>query len=303
MEQHKASMTAVVSAFARAFHARNDSPLIFNDHLAFDLIGEEQYNQVSINMLNGYPFFSADEAIQLQTDEEKLKWVVNTQLAPTPLARARYCEDMLLNALQLGCQQYVILGAGLDTFAYRYPEYARKLSIYELDHPATQAYKKERLEHLSIDLPENLNLVPIDFTSQSISSELLNHGFDSTKLSFFSWLGVTYYLDKETIEQTLQEIASISAQGCSILFDFPNEQLFSTPVKRVQSMVGMAQATGEPMKSCFSYHELESLLEKCGFLVYEHLPTTEIQSRYFQNRDDYLSAFDTVEYALAVRSL
>jgi methyltransferase (TIGR00027 family) len=302
MEQHKASMTAVVSAFARAFHANNDSPIIFNDDLAYDFIGEEQYNQVASNMLNGYPFFAADEPVQVETDEEKLKWVVQTQLAPTPLARARYCEDMLLNALQVGCKQYVILGAGLDSFAFRYPEYVNKINIFELDHPATQAYKRERLEQRSLDLPENLNMVPIDFTSQSISSILLSNGFDSTKLSFFSWLGVTYYLDSETIEQTLLEIASITPQGSSILFDFPNERLFSTPIKRVQSMVGMAQATGEPMKTCFSYQKMETLLEKCGFLIYEHLPTNEIQSRYFQNRHDFLHAFETVEYLLAVKN-
>jgi methyltransferase (TIGR00027 family) len=302
MEQHKASMTAVVSAFARAYHAKNDSPLIFNDYLAFDMIGEEQYNQVATNMLNGYPFFAADEATQLQTDVDKLKWVVQTQLAPTPLARAHYCEDMLQNAMQLGCQQYVILGAGLDTYSFRHAEAADHLTIFELDHPATQAYKKQRLQEIGWELPDNLHFLPIDFTQQNLSDVLTNSQFNPMQRSFFNWLGVTYYLDKEAIERTLQEIAAISPQGSSILFDFPNEQLFTTPVKRVQSMVGMAKATGEPMKSCFSYPELESILEKCGFLIYEHLPTDEIQSRYFENRSDHLRAFDTVEYVLAVRN-
>ena len=302
MEQHKTSMTAVVSAFARAYHARQDNPKIFNDSLAYDLIGKSQYSQVAQNMLNGYSFFSAGEELNLQTDDEKLQWVVQTQLAPTPLARARYCEDMLQNAIKLGCKQYVILGAGMDTYAFRSSEASDYLSIFEMDHPATQTYKRQRLEEIGWDIPQNLHLLPIDFTQQNISAVLTKGKFNPLKRSFFSWLGVTYYLDKESIIKTLSDIASITPKGSSILFDFPNDQLFTTPVKRVQSMVGMAQASGEPMKSCFTYHELESLLESCGFLIYEHLPTEEIQSRYFQNRTDFLRAFDTVAYVLAVRN-
>ncbi|MBI9048634.1 MAG: class I SAM-dependent methyltransferase [Anaerolineaceae bacterium] len=301
MEQHKTSMTALVSAFARAFHAKNDYPLIFNDALAYEIIGEEQYQQIAQNMLTGLPFFSAGESVTLNSDEAALKWIVQTQLAPTPLARARYCEDMLQNAIQLGCTQYVILGAGLDTFAFRHSELLEKISVYELDHPATHAFKQERIQQLGWNMPDNYQLVPINFVSTSLPEVLSIANYQQNQRSFFSWLGVLYYLDQQTIANTLTDIATISAQGSSIMFDYPNEQLFTCSTKRVQSMLGMAHATGEPMKSCFAYHDLEAMLEMSGFLLYEHLSTSDIEKRFFQGRDDHLHAFETVEYALAVK--
>ena len=300
MEQHKSSMTALVSAFARSYHTRNDNPLIFKDEPAYDLIGEEQYNQIAQNMLAGLPFFSTGGTPEFADNHAALRWIVQTHLAPTPLGRARYCEDMLANALRLGVDQYVILGSGLDTFAFRNPKSMKKLSVFELDHPATQSDKQARIGKLGWELPENLHYIPIDFASQSLTEALANSTFDTTKRTFFSWLGVTYYLDVDTITAMLHEIAGLSRKGSTLVFDYPDDTLFSSTVPRVQAMLGMAQTTGEAMKSSFSYLQLESLLEKAGFLLYEHLPSTDIEERFFKGRKDYLHAFESVAYALAV---
>jgi methyltransferase (TIGR00027 family) len=300
MEQHKSSITAQVSAFARAYHAKNDHPVIFNDELAFALLGEEQYNQIVNYMLAGLPFFSAGESITLDSDAEALKWIVQTNLAPTPIARARYCEDMLKNAIRLGVKQYVILGAGLDTFAFRNPDLLNRISVFELDHPATQADKLERIRNLGWIVPQNYHLIPMDFTSQSLPEVLSPSCFDPNQRTFFSWLGVTYYLAEQTIAAMLTAIASIAPKGSTLMFDCFNETLFDCKVKRVQSMLAMAEASGEPMKSSFSYTALELLLGKTGYLIYEYLSSAEIESRYFLNRQDYLHAFETDQYVLAV---
>lgn len=126
-------------------------------------------------------------------------------------------------------------------------------------------------------------------------------GISRSKKTFFSWLGVSYYLTKAQIETMLQAIASFAAEGSTLLFDYAARDLFQSPVKRVQNMLAMAAAGGEPMQSGFSYAALEQTLAAHRFLIYEHLDTDEIQNRFFAGRTDYLRAFEHICYALAVR--
>jgi len=216
MESNKSSLTALVSAFGRAYHSLCDEPKIFNDYLARELITDDEFTKISGYMTEGIKFFNPEKAKDFSEIQETLKWVIQTQIAPTPLARARYCEEMLDNAIMIGAKQYVILGAGMGIF-------------------------------------------------------------DMLKL-----------------------ISSISVKGSSIFFDYADEYLFCSGVKRVQNMVAMAQSNGEIMKSCYNYSELEVILEKVNLLIYEHLTPKDIEARYFQNRNDYLHAFENINYALAV---
>lgn len=300
MKKNESSMTALISSFSRAYHVENDNPKIFSDTLARQLMTDDEYKQISGYMAGGIDFFAPDKKEELATPEESLKWVVQTQLAPTPLARARYCEDALENAIRIGASQYVILGAGMDTFAYRNPEILSSIHVFEVDHPNTQKFKKQRVEQAGWTIPENLHYVPMDFSTDDLATELKKAGFDNRKLTFFSWLGVSYYLTKEQIDAMLKTIASLVPQGSSIVFDYADEYLFSSDVKRVQNMVAMANASGEPMKSSFSYPELEKSLENAGLLIYEHLSSDDIEQRFFSNRDDALHAFEHISYALAV---
>lgn len=303
MKQNESSLTSLVSAFGRAYHSKYDTPKIFDDVMANQLISEEEFSAISKNMMNGIEFFNKDIAQRFKDDPDKiLKWITQVQLSPTPLARAAYCEKVLLHELKLGVSQYVILGAGLDTFAFRYPELESSLEIFEIDHPATQEFKKKRLREAKLDIPDNLHFVSMDFTTRFSYQELVEKGFDHKK-TFFSLLGVSYYLTKEEIASLIHHIFANVPTGSSIVLDYADENLFVEKgmSNRVENMVKMAAASGEPMKSSFTYQEMEHMLEKLGLLIYEHLSPNAINELLFANRTDDLSAFETIHFIHAVK--
>lgn len=303
MNESKPSITSLVSAFGRAYHSQFDTPKIFDDFIAKDLISQKEFRDIKENMVQGIQFFNKDVAEKFKGNpEEILKWVTQVQLSPTPLARAAYCEKVLQNEIRLGVEQYVVLGAGLDTFCFRHPEFENSLEIFEIDHTATQQFKKARLNEINFNLPKNLHFVSMDFTKSFSSQDLFNEGF-ANKKTFFSLLGVSYYLTKEELSSLIDHLFSIVPEGSSIVFDYADGRLFEEKgiSNRVANMVKMAAAGGEPMKSCYSYAEIEHLLEKFGLLIYEHLSPTQINNVYFDNRNDYLSAFETIHYLHAVK--
>lgn len=303
MKQGEASVTSLVSAFGRAYHSEFDSSKIFDDYVAKDLISQKERNDIETNMVQGIHFFNKDIAQQFQDNPKGiLKWITQVQLSPTPLARAAYCERVLLHEIALGAKQYVILGAGLDTFSFRHRELENKIEIFEVDHPSTRCFKVERVKEAGLEIPSNLHFVSIDFTKEFPYEKLRNEGFENTK-TFFSLLGVTYYLTKEELSSLIEYLFEIVPAGSSIVFDYPDENLFTEKglSNRVENMIKMAEIGGEPMKSCFSYTEMEALLEKVGLLIYEHLSPEDINKLYFEGRNDYLEAFETVHYVHAVK--
>ncbi|KAB8138074.1 class I SAM-dependent methyltransferase [Gracilibacillus oryzae] len=303
MKKNESSMTSLVSAFVRAYHSKNDSPKIFDDFLAEEFISQEEFKSISKSMIDGIPFFNQEIAHKWKENpEEILKWIVQVQLSPTPLARAAYCEKVLLHEQKLGVKQYVILGAGLDTFAFRYPESENSLAIYELDHPATQKMKQQRINDNKLHVPGNIHFIPTDFTDTFSYKSLTDQGFANNK-TFFSLLGVSYYLTKEQNKNLIYHLFTNVPSGSSIVFDYADETLFTEKGKynRVDNMVKMAAASGEPMKSSFTFTEIEKMLESAGLLVYEHLTPTKINEQFFSNRTDYLTAFETIHYIHAVK--
>lgn len=303
MKQNESSLTSLISAFGRAYHSQFDEPKIFDDFIAKDLISEKEFLDISENMIQGIQFFNKDIAQKFQGERKKiLKWITQVQLSPTPLARAAYCESVLLHEVTLGLKQYVILGAGLDTFCFRHPELKNSLQIFEVDHPSTQEFKKKRLENTAYDIPDHLHFVPMDFTREFSYQSLIDEGFENEK-TFFSLLGVSYYLTKEENANLISHLFSKVPSGSSIVFDYADERLYEEKgiSNRVENMVKMAAASREPMKSCFSYEEIEKLLETSGLLIYEHLAPDAINDRFFRNRTDDLSAFESVHYIHAVK--
>ncbi|MCP1308943.1 class I SAM-dependent methyltransferase [Paenibacillus tyrfis] len=303
MKPNESSLTSLVSAFGRAYHSQYDTPKIFDDFLAIDLISPQEFSDIRENMIQGIPFFNPDMAQRFQDDpDEILKWIVQVQLSPTPLARSAYCEKVLLNEVRLGLKQYVILGAGLDTFGFRHPELKNSLDIFEVDHPATQEWKKQRLDHVKFEIPSHLHFVPMDFTRQFSYQHLIDEGFENCK-TFFSLLGVSYYLTKEEISSLIHHLFAKVPAGSSIVLDYADENLFEEKgmSNRVENMVKMASVSGEPMKSCFTYDEIEKLLEQSGLLIYEHLTPAAIHDLFFRHRTDYLSAFETIHYIHAIK--
>ncbi|MCY8032532.1 class I SAM-dependent methyltransferase [Bacillus sonorensis] len=303
MKQNESSLTSLISAFGRAYHSAYDTPKIFDDFIAKDLITEKEFADISQNMIQGIQFFNKDIAQRFQDEPENmLKWITQVQLSPTPLARAAYCEKVLLHEVMLGLKQYVILGAGLDTFCFRHPELKNRLDIFEVDYPATQQFKKKRLDEADLQIPGHLHFVSMDFTKTFSYQHLLDEGFEYKK-TFFSLLGVSYYLTKEEISNLINHLFAEVPSGSSIVFDYADETLFEEKgiSNRVENMVKMAAASGEPMKSCFAYDEIENMLETAGLLIYDHVSPAEINDRFFKNRTDDLSAFETIHYIHAAK--
>lgn len=303
MQKGNPSLTSIISAFGRAYHSQFDQPKIFDDYLAERLISEDEYEDIKVNMIQGIGFFNQEIAQKWKGNSEQiLKWITQVQLSPTPLARAAYCEGVLLNEVRLGAKQYVILGAGLDTFCFRHQELQDTLDIFEVDSPITQEFKKKKLEQAGFEIPSNLHFVPMDFSKTFSGQPLIEAGFAGKK-TFFSLLGVSYYLTKEELSSLIAHLFALVPTGSSIVFDYADETLFEEKgvSNRVENMVKMAAASGEPMKSCYSYSEMEWLLEQCGLLIYETLTPEKINERYFSNRQDDLSAFETIHYVHAVK--
>ena len=298
---NKASITALMSAFGRALHAENEDHPVFADGLAKELMTEEEYAAVQGYVLGGAQFFEPEIDPAAWEPKELVRRLVNTHIAPSPLCRAAYTEQALKTAALTGTEQYVILGAGLDTFAFREPEFLSKHRVFEVDHPLTQADKRERITRAGWTIPGNLAFIPVDFTKDSLTDRLTAAGFDPSVKSFFSWLGVTYYLSAEAIGKTLAELSSLCADGSSLVFDYPDEGFFGAPEKRVQNTIMMAQAGGEAMQAAVSYGELEKLLEMHGFLIYELLTPEGIQRDVIDRAGADLKAFEHVNYCLAVR--
>ena len=298
---NKASITALMSSFGRAFHAENEEHPVFADHHAKELMTAEEYSAVQGYILSGAQFFEPEIDPAKQEPNALVRKLVNTHIAPSPLCRTAYTEKALKTAALTGTKQYIILGAGMDTFAFRETEFLSKYRVFEVDHPLTQSDKLERITRAGWTIPDNLTFVPMDFTKDSLTERLTAAGFDPSVKSFFSWLGVSYYLSAETIGKTLSELSSLCAEGSALVFDYPDENFFDAPEKRVQNTIMMAKAGGEPMQSAFSYSELEKLLEKHGFLIYELLTPDDIQRDIIDKAGTGIKAFEHVNYCLAVR--
>ncbi|GGP16917.1 class I SAM-dependent methyltransferase [Oceanobacillus neutriphilus] len=305
MENNESSLTSLISAFGRAYHSKYDTPKIFDDFIAKDFITQKEFSDIRENMIGGIQFFNAQIANEFQNDpEEILKWITQVQLSPTPLARAAYCENVLFHEISQGVEQYVILGAGLDTFCFRYPNLNNSLEIFEVDHPATQNFKKGRLAEANYQIPDNLHFISADFTKNFTVQNLIEEGFNTDKKTLFSLLGVSYYLTKGEIASLIDKLFAKIPSGSSIVFDYADENLFIEKglSNRVQNMVQLASASGEPMKSCFTYDEIDILLKNLGLLIDEHLSPAAINEKFFRNRTDYLSAFETIHYIHAVKN-
>lgn len=298
-------MTALVSAFSRAYHSQNNDVKIFDDSLAKKLLADEEYNGIAENMAKGIGFFNPGFS---GSSDEALRWIVDNQLSPSPLERAAFTEKALETAVKIGARQYLIFAAGYDTFAYRAPSWANNLKIFEIDHPLTAADKKERLKKALIDIPENVGLIEADFTRDDPFDKLRqNPMYNSNKITFCSLLGLSYYLTKPDFARLIARIGEALIKGSSVAFDIPDEICFTDKAgERAKKQAMLAKGAKEEMKSGYSYNELEKLLESCGFGIYEFLTPNEITEQYFKeynaaNPHNKMTAFDNVNLCLAVK--
>jgi methyltransferase (TIGR00027 family) len=203
------------------------------------------------------------------------------------VARARFIEDLVAAQVDRGVGQYVLLGAGLDTFAQRRPEIASQLRVFEVDRPGPQAWKRQRLVELGFDVPEWLRLVPVDFEADSWSDELAAAGFDPSEPAVVASTGVSMYLTKEANAATLRQIASF-ATGSTLAMTFllPLELLDEADRPGLQMAASGAQASGTPFLSFFAPSDMLELARQAGFRDARHVPLPELAARYFADRTD-----------------
>jgi methyltransferase (TIGR00027 family) len=267
MEPAIASKTALRVALRRAAHQLHDSPLVFDDPVAVPILGAAYVEELSRTPLRADRPFS-------------------TALRAFIVARSRYAEDHLARAVEAGVRQYVLLGAGLDTFAYRNPY--PQLRVFEVDHPATQQWKRELLQSSRIATPETTNYAPVDFESQSLAGQLHEAGFDAHAPAFFAWLGVVPYLTLQAFRATL---GFISAQptGSGLVLDYSQPRAVLPPLEQLahDSLSSRVEQAGEPFQLFFTPPEIAAELSL--FRNLEDLGAPEINARYFAGRADHLA--------------
>ncbi len=224
-----------------------------------------------------------------------LRWLVIeyilakvTPTRPSIVIRALFGEEQIPLALADGIRQYVILGAGYDTFAMRRTDLADRLTVYELDQPATQEEKFRRMAKANIARPDNTVYVQADLEREEMYNVLVQAGFDATQPAVFAWFGVTYYLSHDAIRDTLYTIATRMAPGSYVMFDYLSE-LTATPNawKKVQEKTGAFVARrGEPWVASFDPAHLPSYLQDLGYDNIEHIAPQEVTARYLEGRTD-----------------
>ena len=258
MNEDRPSVTAYRVALRRAAHQILDDPKVFEDPLALRILGPEG---------------EARLRAELQRDQSPLSRVLRAFMA----VRSRYAEDELARAFEAGVRQAVVLGAGLDTFAYRNP--FPELRLFEVDHPATHGWKRGLLEKARIPVPESLTFAPVDFETQTLAEGLERAGFDAGRPAFFSWLGVVPYLTESAILSTLGLIASLPGSG--VVFDYarPPESLDPSRRRFFDALAERVAAHGEPFRTFFDPGELEGRLRKMGFSRIENLDGEAINAR------------------------
>jgi methyltransferase (TIGR00027 family) len=297
----KASMTAQICAFARAYHSKFQNSKIFNDYLASEILTDEEFEWFSEYMINSISYLHPRKASRFKDKASILQWVMNRFIEPITLARSRYVEDSLEEAIKQGVEQYVILGAGLDTFAFRKKELLKKIDVFEVDHPDTQNYKLNRIKDLGWNISPALHFIPVDFSREYLSKNILKTSFDPNKKTLYSWVGVTYYLTRAEITNVLQDISSISCKGSIIIFDYADKFSNSdeTPAQS-RKIIGLFNRNGESIKTGYDYCELFDEMRKLGFEIHEHISTDDIEELYYSNRTDNLHALENINYVLAV---
>lgn len=270
VRQGQPSRSALRVASLRAVHQLLDEPLVLPDPIALPLLG-------------------AQTEAALRDDPFALNDPVSRGLRAALVARSRFVEDELARGVATGVRQYVVLGAGLDTFAYRNPHRSEGLEVFEVDHPGTQGLKQHLLAEAGIGLPSSVSFVPVDFEHDELAVALQAAGFRLDQPASVSWMGVTMYLTADAVLRIAGTVAGFAA-GTRLCFDYrvPAETL--NPIERAVSdyVEQQARAVGEPWLSAFAPEPLQQQLIELGFKAAESPTPETLNARYFARRKDGL---------------
>jgi len=280
VQRDDASRTADRVAERRAAHQILDVPPVFEDPVAIRVLRPEV-------------------AVRLREAPQELdRSPIAKYLRAFFAARHRYAEDVLRAAVSRGVEQYVLVGAGFDTFAYRNP--FPTLRVFEVDHPATQAVKRQRLVSAGIEPAETLSFISADLSLCSLADALSTSVFDRGRPAVFAWLGVIPYLELPAVEMTFRDIASLP-HGTNVVFDYGLPRSHLSLVGRIvfDRMAARVAAIGEPWKTFFTPDGLARMIRSVGFGRLEDLGANEINARYFAGREDGLRVGEAAHLATA----
>lgn len=276
MRKGQASRTADAAAAARAIHRLHHKPLVFDDAFALELTSP-RWRRVATS--------------------KGLFWLVTNVLfrsqrvvAAQVIARSRLAEDLLAEAIANGVRQYVIVGAGFDSFALRHRDTQSGLRVFELDHPDTQRVKLARIRALGIELPDIAEFIGVDFEERSVADALARSSYEVTLPAFYSWLGTTAYLSNAATTATLRSIAEYAAPGSTIVFDYlvPDEFLSSSDRQVIEKLRRFTARRGEPLIGEFHPDALMAMLGSIGLELVESFSGADVEERYFSRRSDGL---------------
>ena len=278
MQEQTASRTALAAAYLRAAHQILDAkPLILNDPFALILLGP-------------------DAEKRIQDALERYMSLEAKALRSHVVLRSRYAEERLKSSIDRGVSQYIIVGAGFDTFPFRQPAWAGHLRIIEVDHPDTQHLKHKKISDAGISFPDNVVFAGINFENESLEEGLIRNGIRSDKPTFFSWLGVTVYLTEPAIDSTLKCMAKYPS-GSEAVITF--RQQSSAQLSASSRLADLVSEVGEPYVSYFTPENFKSKLLEAGFAKVEFL-TSALSVQYFHGGENSLPIPERISIASAI---
>ena len=275
------SRTALSTSLMRALHTRRDPAPLLDDPWAHRLVPKAERDTFSERLL-GRMDPAARDADKRSPDTMFDDFLLANTAYPGVVLRSRYTEDALAAAVQRGTGQYVLIGAGFDSFTLRRPAFSEDLEIFEIDHPATQKLKLQRIRELGIALPASLHFIAADLARESLADALARSPFRNDRTAFLSWLGVTVYLTRQANLTTLRAIAACTAAGSELVFTYVDQAEFAEGGARSPDNANAqaVAAMGEPYLSGFDPRQIAGELRGCGLELVEDLDGAKISERY-----------------------
>ena len=282
MTTYQGSVTARICAWARAYYSKSENKPSFNDYLAEKIIEDDRRLLLKLILKNS------------RQNKGVFKKNVLDLILPIPVSRSIFAEREFAEFRKKNPNaQYLVLGAGLDTFAWRAK--SEGVTFFEVDHPLFQSIKKQRIKKLK--LQSNTVFVPVDFKTDSLKKKLEEAGFDKSKPTFVTIMGVSYYLNFETFLSTMRDILQLSPK-ISVLFDFYDEKSFTETDSRFEQLRNLTSYLGEPMSAGYTSDNVVKSLEQLGFEV-GHLAPSEIKKRFLSGLIKSLKAYDNIHFIKA----
>jgi methyltransferase (TIGR00027 family) len=292
------SRTALATSLMRAVHTRMDIDPLINDPWGDRLVPDSAralFRDAALARMDAPAREAAMNSPGTIVDESLRR----SRAYANVITRTRFAEDALRDAVARGIRQYVLIGAGFDSFSLRRPGFAAELDIFEIDFPATQDLKIERIRECAVALPDTVHFVAADLSRETVAAALSRSAFRSNALTFFSWLGVTMYLTREANLATLESVASCSPAGSELVFTYIDERLHEVQSEAFLDMQRTVAALGEPFLSGFNPATLEAVLEDCGLKLLEDLSGREVAAKYHRTGNNSLGQSNYSHIVLA----